>query len=239
MVWMMSLPEGFGEFWPDGDFEDGDNSDAVGWTGRLKAHIKNLPAEQRIELMPSGDWFDYGYFVSTKFITEVGEKAAVDLPPVTPVLEHEAPRTFHTKKTYKELGDLLMLNDRILAVSADLKAIIENMEPGNHQFFPIDIIQPRSAYPRQFFTIVITNHRNSFRDPSGLMSRWSDGRFQFSNVNKKEAAQCCFESREFAGAHLWYERLLNANLVLFSVKLAAHIQDAGLRTPKIYQARAV
>ncbi|WP_260483734.1 imm11 family protein [Sphingomicrobium flavum] len=239
MVWMMSLPNAFGEFFPNGDFEDGDNPDAIGWGGRLEAHINDLPPEQQTELMPSADWFRYGYYVSKKFITEIGKKAAVDLPPITPLLEHEAPRSFHTEKGYKKLGDLITLNDRILAVSEDLKAIIEAHEPYVHQFFPLDIVQPRSVHPKRFFTIVISNYRNSFHDLTGTRPKWSDGRFQFIHMTKHGAVQCGFERSEIDGAHLWYERTLSEFIVLFSDELVSAIQNAGLSTPKIYQAREI
>lgn len=240
MVWMMSLPRGFGEFWPDGDFEDGDNPDAIGWGGRLKAHIKELPVEQQRELMPSGDWISYGYFVSKKFITETGEKAAVDLPPVTPVLEHEAPTSFNTERAIKKIGDLIMLNSRILAVSAELKAIIEDLEPDAHQFFPLQIVQPRAVYPKQFFTVVIGNYRNSFRDLEGTLGRWGEGeRYQFSSITKAGASTMHFQRSAFGTAHLWRERLFNEFIVNFSDELVARIEEAGLRTPKLHRAKEI
>lgn len=190
MVWIMSLPNGFGEFWPDGDFEDGDNPSAIGWYGRLKEDLKNLSPEEQNQLMPGAGWSRYGYFVSTKFVKEVGEKAAVDLPPITPVLPHEAPTTFNTEKACKNLGDLIMLNDGILAVSEELKAIIEDLEFGVHQFFPIDIIPPRGVCPKKFFTMVIGNYRNSFEDTAKTLPRWSDdGPYKFSSVSKRGRRQ--------------------------------------------------
>lgn len=237
MVWMMSLPRGFGEFWPDGDFEEGDKKGAPGWSGRLKAYIKDLPPERQRELMPSGDWFYYGYFVSKKFITEVGSTVQPDLPPNTPVLDHEAPRTFDTVKGYKQLGDLIMLNSRILAVSEGLKTIIEALDPGAHQFFPIAIVQPRSVHPKSFYTLVITHYRDSFTDVKNAMPPLDGGRYIFTSVNKAEAAQCWFKRSEFAGAHLWRERKFTEFIVMLSDELVARAAAAGLRLPKMHQAK--
>lgn len=240
MVWLMSLPKGFGEFWPDGDFEDGDNPDAIGWTGRLEAYFKDRPVDEQKELMPGADWFRYGYFVSKKFIAEVGEIATVDLPPVTPVLKHEAPTTFHTERAIKKLGDLIMLNDRIIAVSDQLKAIIEQLEPRVHQFFPIQIVQPRSVYPKQLFTVVIGNYRSSFSDLGGALARWGEGlQYKFSSITKAGAATMHFQRSEFANAHLWRERLFCEEIFNFSDELVVRIEEAGLRTPKLHRAKEI
>lgn len=240
MVWIMSLPSGLGEFWPDGEFEGGDKAGSVGWSGRLKAFIKDLPVQRQKDLMPTGDLHDYGYFVAQKFKSEVENIVASDLPPITPVLDHEAPKTFDTVKTYKRLGDFIMLNSRILAVSEDMKAIIEALDRGAHQFFPIDIVMPRSVYPKRFFTFVVTNYRNSYIDVNGVMLRLAPGeRYNFSKVTKGEAAQSHFQKVAFDNAHVWRERLFNEFIIMFSNEFVDCVQNAGLSMPKIYQAKEI
>ena len=240
MVWIMSLPAGFGEFWPDGEFEDGDNPSAIGWSGRLKAHIKALPSESRKDLMASGDWFDYAYYVSHKFIREVGSKSDPDLPPIMPVLAHEAPTSFHTTKSYKVLGDFIMLNDRIVAVSKEMKDLISDLDGEAHQYFPIDLVQPRSATSKKFYTLVISNFRDSFEDVDGAMPDLPSGaRYTFGSVNKKEAQEMHFRKSACQDVHLWRERTFNEEVITLSDELAARIQEAGLSTPKMYQATEI
>jgi hypothetical protein len=238
MVWIMSMPTGFGEFWPSGGFEDVDQSGSKDWIARLRAHISSQPEEAQKKLMPSGAPYRYGYFVAQKFKTEIGEQPAADLPPVTPVLAHEAPKTFNTAKTNKKLGDLIMLNSRILAVSEGLKAIIEDLEPGIHQFFPIDIVQPRSIYPTPFYTIVIGNYRNSFRDVEAVMPELPDGeRYTFTEVDKAAASKMYFDRSVFGSAHIWRERAFNEFIINFSDKFVQSAIEANMRLPKLYQAK--
>lgn len=240
MVWIMSLPSGFGEFWPDGEFEDGDKPQVIGWDGRLKDYITALPVDRQKELMPVGDVTRYGYFVSLKYIREVGTTVAPDLPPITPVMDQEAPRSFNASKSYKQLGDLIMLNDRILAVSEDMRAIIEVLDGGAHQFFPIDIVMPRSIYPKTFFTFVVTNYRNSYIDINGVMPKLAPGeRYNFSKVTKGDAVQSHFQKVAFDGAHVWRERLFNEFIIMFSNEFVDCVQNAGLSMPKIYQAKEI
>lgn len=242
MVWIMNLSMGFGEFFPDGNWEEGDNPKAIGWSGRLKAQIKELPNEQRHELLASGDWFDYPYYVAKKFIHEVGSKPDVDLPPITPVLPHEAPTTFNTAKGYKSLGDFIMLNDRILAVSEDLKAILQDLDEGSkpHQFFPIEVVQPRSVYPNAFYTLVIADYRDAFRDGGGSMPPLNSGeRYTFSQITQKDAAHFTFRRGALEGAHLWRERVFNEFFVMFSDELKARAEAAGLNMPRMYRAKEV
>jgi hypothetical protein len=64
---------------------------------------------------------------------------------------------------YKSLGSLIKLNDRILAVDEALKAIIERLESGVHQFFPIEIMMPSDKAPSvRYYVLVIGNYCDSF-----------------------------------------------------------------------------
>lgn len=238
MVWIMSLPTGFGEFWPSGGFEDADISGANDWVDRLKAYIVGQPEARQKELMPSGALYRYGYFVAQKFKTEIGTQPSGDLPPVTPVLEHEAPKTFNTKKACKKLGDLIMLNSRILAVSEKLRSIIEDIEPGVHQFFPISIVQPRSTYPEKFYTFVIRNYRDSFRDMENVLPKLTDGEsYTFTEIGKSGASKMYFDQSQVGGAHVWRERRFNEFIVNFSDKFVEYALDAEMRLPRMYQAK--
>jgi hypothetical protein len=71
MVWGMNLPDSFGEFWPDGEFE--------GWRARLMSHYLKQPPEVQQALLdhPDGTMEAatvYPYYVSEKMICEIGTK---------------------------------------------------------------------------------------------------------------------------------------------------------------------
>ena len=134
MVWGMALPKNFGKFWPDGDFGS--------WSGDLVRYYMAQPPEMQLALYdgnpdPVERAVSYPHYVNGKFTNETGSRMSPrpEDPPFSPIKEHEAPQVFITGKTYDELGSLVMFNDGIVAVDDRLRKIIENFEPGSHQFF--------------------------------------------------------------------------------------------------------
>jgi hypothetical protein len=236
MVWGMGLPDDFGKFWPDGEFEGG------GWGHRLDSFCQTQPFEVQRALFdhgPSAHIADYSYYVSQKFINEVGTKVRAEDVPFTPVLPQEAPASFVTEKTYKELGSLIKLNNRILAVDDALKALIETLEPDVHQFFPIEITMPKgSVYPKSFYTLVIGQYFDSFvPEKSEKGSFKPDGPdYYFHTETKKGLNGIALSQAVFGKAHLWRERRLSGEwLTCFSDELNSEIEKADLRIPKLHK----
>jgi hypothetical protein len=174
MVWGMRLPDSFGEFWPDGEFEYDPKARESGWYDRLRLHYLAQTPEEQIRLYDyrgfdhGGNGVGYGAgeyktYVSGKFRQEVGTKDGPDKLPFAQAEAHEAPITFDTEKTYTSLGSMIKLNDRILAVDEMLRAIIDRFEPGMHKFFPIEIRMPKGAvFPKKYYTLVIGQYLDSF-----------------------------------------------------------------------------
>lgn len=170
MVWGMGLPSGFGEFWPEGDFEGqigGGPED--GWMRRLTAYFKAQPIEVQKELF---DWVNHGSgsaaheypaYVYSKFRSEAGTRENIHSPPYNSIKAHEAPLSFDVERGGKLLGSLIKLNGRIMAVDDTLKAIIERLEPDVHQFFPLEIkLRKGKVYPKPYYIIVIGTYFDSF-----------------------------------------------------------------------------
>jgi hypothetical protein len=247
MVWGMNLPSSFGEFWPDGDFEGESNSRSDGWSERLTSHYEAQPVEEQKRLFNYDDGHGnaahrYPGYVSEKFISEIGTKRGADRPPFTPIEPHEPPRYFETCKTYGSLGSLIMLSDRIIAVDDALKDIIEQMEPGVHRFFPIEIRMPKGAVlPKRYYTLVIGQYFDSFSPERCKPGSWrNDGDYAFEHGDRKaDLAGLAFSSAVFGKAHLWRERRRREWLTLFSDELKAAIEQAGLRTPKLNKMKEV
>jgi hypothetical protein len=60
------------------------------------------------------------------------------------------------REARKSLGSLVLLPDRLLAVDATLKEIIEGLEQGVHQFWPLRIIMPKgNELPVPYYGMVI------------------------------------------------------------------------------------
>ncbi len=249
----MALPERFGEFWPDGDFEYDSTRKESGWSNRLRRHYLAQSPEEQIRLYDyhahgSDEALhgaaEYPAYVAAKFISEMGTKDRPDGLRLTSVNPHEAPLTFDTEKTYAKLGSLIKLNDRILAVNEDLKAVIERFEPEVHQFFPIQIIMPnRSTFPEAYYTIVIGRYCDSFSpeksSPNSYRTYPAFPGFYNCETSKKGITGLSLRKAGLDGAHLWRERAFRQNLTCFSDELISEIEKVGLSLPPCYRMRIV
>jgi hypothetical protein len=243
MVWGMTLPNGFGEFWPSGDFECLNKFEGGKWSKRLRLHyLEQTPDDQRrlyhCEGLSAGEVAaTYPFYAMEKFTSEPG--AVRKSLPLTPIQKHESPHSFDTEKGQKELGSLIMLNSKILAVDDVLKSVIDQLEPGVHQFYPIEIKMPRGIlYPKQYYTLVIGQYFDAFSvddsKPESI-SRHASGAiykpFPSNGLAVRKAV--------FGNAHLWRDRSFGEELTCFSDELKVEIDKAGLRLPKHYKLKEV
>jgi hypothetical protein len=237
MVWGMTLPSNFGEFWPDGAF--------AGWYESLKAYYREQMPEEQKALFDDGKGngaLSYMGYAGEKFIREVGTSVRPDDLPFSPIEPQESPKSFTTVKKYTSLGSLIKLNDRILAVDDRLKAIIERLEPGMHQFFPIDLLMPRGVtFPNAYHVLFIGQYHDSFSPDNSKEGAWrKNGDFGYLfEESKKGVTGLAFSKSVFGGSHLWRERSLWEWLTCFSDELEAEIAAAGLRIPKHYRMKEV
>ena len=239
MVRGMALPKVFGLFWPDGEFR--------GWNRGLVAYYMAQPPEVQRALYdgypdPVECAVSYPLYVSRKFISEIGSRknARPENPPFTPIQVHESPKVFVTEAKCNDLGSLIMLNGRIIAVDEAMKSLIEQFEPGIHQFFPIEIMMPKEVgFPRTFFTLCIGNYFDSFVESASDSKAFdelpnSNGRLSINDSRQRISQSIkglALAKDVHSGAHLWRERRFGEWLTCFSDDFHGAIQDAGLRVP--------
>jgi hypothetical protein len=245
MVWGMPLPSSLGDFWPDGDFEPDPATDTPAWIDRLDALFGTLPQSEQDRLYTSAKGqHSYGYWVSEKLKREPGSTLQSGSPPFSAVLPHEAPKTFVTSKCYASLGSLIQLNDKIIAVDETFKTLIETIEPAKHQFLPIDILsRTGQVCERQFFTLVIGNHLDSF---SPQRSRQESFRaynrlarsYVFGNL-KRDIQGLAFIEERHRGLHIWRETCFPGLLTCLSDDLKKAVDEVGLRLPKHFKMSAI
>lgn len=252
MVWGMSLPAKFGEFWPEGKFEMNPKTRESGWGERLREYFQSQALKKQTELLdgvPDGDPHGraYAYHVSRKFINEIGVAAGPQGPHFSPIEPHEPPRSFTAAKTSQSLGSLIELNDRIVAVDDALKAIIEGLEPGVHQFFPIELVMPKGViFPGSYHVLVIGRYHDSFSPENSDKDSWSDygpnyPDFYFYKYDESKSgiSGLAFSRDVFGRSHLWRERRFNGILICLSDELQSEITKAGLRVPVHYAMKEV
>lgn len=250
MVWGMPLPENFGEFWPSGCFEKDAKTGDSGWYDRLTAYYKEQSPEEQKRLFDykshvGNAAHSYGTFPSSKFKKEPGTQDSGGVKPRYGSIEsHEVPRSFDTAKSHKKLGSLIMLAGKIFAVDEPLKAIIERLEPGVHEFFPFEIRMPKGkVYPSSYYILRVGRYFDAFsREDS-----WSGSVEESDHVpgllhlnrSKKGITGLAFHKPAYDAAHLWRDRTFGEDLTCFSDALVAEIEQAGLRLPKHYKLKEV
>ena len=245
MVWGMSIPSAFGKFWPDGEFEYDAKARESGWSDRLRLHyLAQTPEEQR-RLFDYGDNSvgygagNYQTYAIGKFANEIGKTDIMfrELPPYSPINPHEPPKSFKAEKTYNELGSLIALNYGILAVEHQLKKIIDRLDPGMHQFFPIDISMPKGAiFPAEYYILVVGRYFYSFLPDNSKEGSFTSGGGYYGFRDKKDSISGLSFSRDVLGkSHLWRERRFSSKLTCLSDELESEIIKAGLSLPKHFK----
>ncbi len=153
MVWCLMKPQGFGDYWPDGEF--------VGWEEPLKKYYDSeMPHEKKVAMG----------MTKRILFSEFAEKFSEDLGRLEAV---ECPKEFRTIKTHSNLADLIDTQDRLLAVSEALKSIIEDVEQEVHQFWPLKIISRRGeAYPVNYYGMVVGRFLDSFDYEQSRKENW-------------------------------------------------------------------
>lgn len=245
MVWGMSIPSSFGDYWPEGDFESLDPRGKGGWRDRLNRYYQSQSPEVQSALYDytqGGDIASYPTYVTSKFTQELGVRPTQfpELAPLNSIKDHEPPQCYITAKSYKSLASLISLNG-LLAVDERMKAIIERLEPGIHQLFPIEIRMPRGKlYPKQYHLLVVGQDIDAFSPEKSEEGSYRSYGPEYSGYytlidSKKEISGLAFSKTAFGRAHLWRERALNGKLTCLSDQLEAEAVKAGLRLPKHYR----
>lgn len=245
VVWGMADPPLGGVYGPYGDEEGTVDNFGNGWRHRLKSYYADQTPERQKQLFlhpssPGLSAHSYPGYVVDKFVGEIGTKISnsPDSVALTPILEHEPPRFFATEKGFDALASIIGLCNRICAVDEAMKPIIERLEPGIHQFFPLEIRMPRGkVYPVPYFTLAVGNHLDSLvpdKCKEGVLR--PDGPDHYlADGSKKGISGRAFAKAKFGDAHLWRERHFGALLTCFSDALQAEIERAGLLIPKHYK----
>lgn len=247
MVWGLFMPTIFGKFFPDGHY--------TGWRHDLEKYFSDdMPIDQKA-LFKNGP--SYPYYVTTKF-TEDPNKNSHGRPPFTPIEAHGSPKRFVLEKKYRSLGSLITTEDQILTVDEPFKDIIEHLDLGTHQFFPLHILNGAAQGPdphsdwvlKRYFILVIGRHIDSFSPGRSDPGSWRYSDLDLSSVNDADQTFFCNRDKEpmskialsmqvFSSAHLWRERRMVSPLICISDALRAEIVKAGLHLPKHYRLKEI
>jgi len=232
MTWGMYEPTGDGDFWPYGEYLDGD--------AKLEHYFNNVMSQEERQLF-NNRLSSYSLFTSDKLTDEIGVPRKWD-PTLTPPMEHELPSGYKTRRTYKKLGSLIKLDNRQIAIDAPFKEIIERLEPGVHQFWPFRIVMPKGKeYPVPYYGIRIGTFLEAFRPEQSDEGSYSvhNGFYTAHSDTKAGLAKLAMSREAIGSHHLWRERKLRRPQFYLSDELQAAIQQAGLRVTKHHKMKDV
>ena len=184
MAWAMREPGSFGAFFPNGDFTE--------WEDCLKRRFQEMSPSEKEQY--GGDAPGYLYHVARKFRSGRGR-----------LEDDEKPAELKTDRTYKDLGDLMMVVDGLLVVSEAFRDVADAMEPGALQFWPMAGVTPRGKpVEDRLFGMVIGARLDSFSetDSDPVSFTMTDGYPLAEYSNPKKVSGIALLKSEIGGRHL-------------------------------------
>ena len=224
MVYGFDTSASFGRFFPDGEFPD--------YEDQLKEQFQEMSIKGQTE---------------QKFFNEFRWAHSDNMHRGTDFIADDMlPKRFVLSKHYQSLADLIELGAGI-AVTGRLRDLIERLEPGRHQFWPVEIIQRSGeAYPSAYFFLRVLSQLDAFEKEKSDPTCWKKS-LQILKIAppKEENARGIALSRNvIAGHHIWRgfvsaEAGISGFDFYVSDTLKAAIDEAGFRTMPFYQLKEV
>ena len=134
------------------------------------------------------------------------------------------------------------MNSQLLAVTAPLKAMIEELEPGVHQFWPMRITMPRNRdYPAPYYGFLIRTFLDSFLpEKSEYKGRGTlVPSLYFGADYAKDFKKLVFSKAVTGGHHIWREKHLRKPGILISDTFQELAKERGLTLFRHYRVTEV
>lgn len=121
------------------------------------------------------------------------------------------------------------LRNFYFCVRPEVKEIIEELEPGVHQFIPFQVFEnyDQRSKPFEYFTVYISQRINEI-DEARSDVRWTENVFNGKVMRswKKKSTALTLRSEAIAGKHLWHNSM--AIIDLMSGELHDRLADGRL-----------
>ncbi len=128
------------------------------------------------------------------------------------------------RKTSK-IPDAFRTRDGLPLVSDALRSLIEKMDPGFHQFFPVELSLPKGREPETGYNIIIVTESKTSIIPElseVQLTEYGDYRFNYGHPKIVFSPECR------SGANIWREEKFDGRLFI-SDKLDNEIRSQGLK----------
>jgi hypothetical protein len=165
-----------------------------------------------------------------------------------PVRPENVPTVLHWKQPRWALADICKPSG-FPCVSERFKALIEDLEPGVHQFFPLELVNGKREHLADRWLWVVCQRIDSVdREHSNLVLRrgalWlapsevPEGELP-PNIDPSLAAKVVFNSAQVGGAHFWRDKFSRPSLLFCSDKAAAAIEEQEMTGAKLLEKETV
>lgn len=227
MTWILVHQASFGPFFPEGTFSDSDD--------KFRAEF-----ERTVTLAP--DQHPDRTFLDFRSANRVNFGR-----PTAPARPFQMVDTFQLQRPVKELADILQTSNKLTAVSEAAKDIIERLEPGTHQFWPITFLTKRGevANSTPYFAMLVLQSRDAMRPEASAEGSLKEtasysNRWRIQAHKKSLLEGIAIEEVAVNAAHLWFEQRAISGAYFLSDALSAALQERGLRLPpKFYKCTSV
>ena len=137
----------------------------------------------------------------------------------------------------------------LLYISPRLKSLIEKLEPGKHQFFPVTLVDKRGNKLADHWTWTVCNRIDSVDRQNTTLILWkgvywrpaqylSDDELP-PGYDRSTEARTVFNVSQIGGAHFWRDKYLLPGGLYCSDEAAEQIQEAGLTGITMIKAETV
>ena len=140
----------------------------------------------------------------------------------------------------RDFPDGFKVYDGILLVTGVVKAVIEGLDPGRHQFVPIHVTEEDGTPIEKDWHILVVTHRQDTLVPEASSDlRWNEPVHQVPGYyNYIHPEDIALDLARLDGSHLWRERQLQGGRTLFmSHALRTALKDRGLRVLRQHRTR--
>jgi len=214
MVWGFYTPSTIGKYSPLSEFEVGEDGESK-YALRLNTYFHALPEQKKEQVRHlMGDRSSYSRFIKSLLYSTPSHRYSKDgayHKKGCKIEGWQLPKSLNITaphSRYFKLGDFF--GGSIRYVSADFKAILEDLEPDVHCFFPIEVNNPfdKDGEDRDFFILIIGQYLDTF-DPGNSDPAYFEKSERLelysSYSSKRDFGGLAMSSERMARAHLWSE----------------------------------
>ena len=142
----------------------------------------------------------------------------------------EVPDTVRLLKKSKRLPDGFKVYAAMLVVTGEVKAVIEELDPGRHQFVPIRVTERDGTPIEKDWHVLVITHRQDSLVPEQSELKYDGRSWGPTYYWLRGPEMVAFDPARLDDSHLWWEDMLKGgHALLMSHALREALKAKGLR----------